>query len=96
MVPFEKGINTIGKWINDFGNNFKDVRELAKENTRLHDEVELLKEQNVQLAQGQKELERLEKLYQIDEDYNQYEKNLGIGTVHLRSIREEKTVFKKI
>lgn len=77
VVPFEKGLSTIGNWINDFGNNFKDVRELAEENARLHDEVESLKEQNVQLAKGQKELERLEKLYKIDEDYNQYDKVLA-------------------
>lgn len=77
VVPFEKGINTIGNWINEFGNNFKDVRELAEENSRLHDEIESLKEQNVQLARGQKELERLEKLYKVDEDYNQYEKVLA-------------------
>ena len=77
VIPFEKGINTIGNWINDFGNNFKDVRKLAEENSRLHDEVESLKEQNVQLARGQKELERLEKLYKVDEDYNQYPKVLA-------------------
>lgn len=77
VVPFEKGLSTIGNWINDFGNNFKDVRELAEENARLHDEVESLKEQNVQLAKDQKELERLEKLYKIDEDYNQYDKVLA-------------------
>lgn len=77
VIPFEKGINTIGSWINDFGNNFKDVRELAEENARLHDEVEVLKEQNIQLARGQEELERLEKLYEVDEDYNQYDKILA-------------------
>lgn len=77
VIPFEKGINTIGSWINDFGSNFKDVRELAEENARLHDEVEVLKEQNIQLARGQEELERLEKLYEVDEDYNQYDKILA-------------------
>lgn len=77
VIPFEKGINTIGSWINDFGNNFKDVRELAEENARLHDEVEVLKEQNIQLARGQEELKRLEKLYEVDEDYNQYDKILA-------------------
>lgn len=77
VIPFEKGINTIGSWINDFGSNFKDVRELAEENARLHDEVEVLKEQNIQLARGQEELKRLEKLYEVDEDYNQYDKILA-------------------
>ncbi len=77
VVPFEKGLNRIGTWMNGIADNFRDVRELAEENEKLQDQVDALKEKNNQLAVDQKELERLEELYSVDEEYSEHDKVLA-------------------
>lgn len=74
IVPFQKGINSIGTWMNQRKISFRDVQELSAEVDRLKEQVNSLKEENTQLAQEQDELIRLRALYEIDNDYAEYEK----------------------
>lgn len=74
VVPFEKGINQVGNWLNDFADNFRDAKKIAKENEKLQEELATLKEENHQLTLNQEELSRFESLYETDQSYNQYEK----------------------
>lgn len=83
VIPFQKGISMVGDWLESIGDNFRDVRELSKENEELKAEVNDLKDMNSQLVLNQKELERLEELYQTDGDYTDYPK------VHAKVIGKE-------
>ena len=74
IVPFQNGINEIGKWLTQKGQRFQDAEELAIENTRLQERVDALMEQNNLLSQNQKELTELQQLYELDKEYSEYEK----------------------
>lgn len=74
IVPFQKGINSIGTWMNDKKISFRDVQELSAEVEELKSQVNTLKEENAQLSMEQDELERLRALYEIDNDYAEYDK----------------------
>ncbi len=73
IVPFQNGINEIGKWLTQKGQRFQDAEELAIENTRLQERVDALMEQNNLLSQNQKELTELQQLYELDKEYSEYE-----------------------
>ncbi len=74
IVPMQKGINTIGMWMNDLTQNFETLQELRKDNELLQSKVDELTIQNNQLLQDTYELERLQELYQLDQNYTDYEK----------------------
>ena len=74
IVPFQKGINSIGTWLYDRKVSFRDVQELSEEVDELKGQILTLKEENTRLALEQSELERLRALYEIDTDYADYEK----------------------
>ncbi len=74
IVPVQNGINQIGGWLTDLQDGFRDVQELAAANEELQAQVDSLTEQNNLLLQGQQELQRLQELYQLDQNYSQYEK----------------------
>lgn len=74
IVPFQNGINEVGGWLSDQQAGFQSTQQLADENEQLKDQIDSLTEQNNLLLQSQQELERLQELYQLDQDYSQYEK----------------------
>ena len=74
LVPFQTGLNQVGKWFSDQAAGFQQVRTLAEENAELTTEIEQLREENSQLVQDQEELTRLRELYDIDEKYSEYDK----------------------
>ena len=74
IVPMQKGINTIGLWMNDFTQNFETIQELRAENKALQAEVDDLILKNNLLQQDKHELDRLRELYALDELYADYEK----------------------
>ncbi len=74
IVPFQNGINQIGKWLSGKGQRFKNADKLASENKELKEHISSLTEQNNLLVQQQGELSELKKLYQIDKTYSEYEK----------------------
>lgn len=72
VVPFQNGINAVGKWLTAQADSLRDVKELAQENAQLKAKVDELTMQNNVLLQSQTELDRLEKLYELSSEYSQY------------------------
>ena len=74
VVPFQKGINSIGRWFVSLSDGFKNSEELSAKIDELEDQIAALEEENTMLAQDRQELERLRALYDTDVSYSQYEK----------------------
>ena len=74
LVPLQTGINKVGDWLNGQRIGQKNARQLAKENKELKSKVADLEEENTVLTENTKELEDLRKLYDLDQDYNDYDK----------------------
>ncbi|MCI6432097.1 MAG: rod shape-determining protein MreC [Oliverpabstia sp.] len=74
VVPFQNGINQVGTWMNDQKKGFQSMKSLAEENEKLKEQVEELKVKNSNLVQDQEEAERLRALYNLDQEYSEYDK----------------------
>ncbi len=74
IIPMQKGINRIGMWFSDLNDNFVTLQEMKKENKALKEKVDTLTIENNDLQQEKYELERLQELYQLDQNYSEYEK----------------------
>ena len=74
VVPFQNGINQVGSWMNEQKNGFQDMKSLAEENAKLKEQIDELKVKNSNLVQDQEEAERLRALYNLDQEYSEYEK----------------------
>ena len=74
VVPFQKGINSIGRWFVDLSDGMKSSQELSGRIDELEEQIAQLEEENTILAQEQQELERLRELYDTDVSYSQYSK----------------------
>lgn len=74
VAPFQNGINEVGKYLTSLLSGFKDVRKLNEENEALRNEIGELRQRNNELVQNQMELTRLEELYNIDQEYSEYNK----------------------
>lgn len=74
VVPFQNGINTVGTWLTDQKDGFQNMKELAEENEALKEQVNELTAKNSNLIQDQEEAERLRQLYNLDQQYSEYEK----------------------
>jgi rod shape-determining protein MreC len=74
VVPFQKGINSIGRWFVDLSDGMKSSQELSGRIDELEEQIAQLEEENTILAQDQQELERLRELYDTDVSYSQYSK----------------------
>ena len=74
VVPMQKGISYVGMWLGDFTENFKTLDELKKENDELQARIDELTIDNTRLRQEQYELERLQEMFKLDQNYADYEK----------------------
>jgi len=74
IVPMQKGINKLGRWFGDKSFEFKTLKQVEKENKKLQEQIDALEIENSQLLQDRYELDRLRKLYELDEKYAGYEK----------------------
>lgn len=74
VVPFQKGINKIGSALDEAASGFRQKQELVEENEKLQAKVDELTAENSRLTQDLGDLERLEELYQLDQQYNEYDK----------------------
>lgn len=74
VVPFQNGIGEVGSFLTSRSDNIKRMNELVKENEELKTQLnELSLEMNLQ-QQDKYELSRLRELYQLDEQYHDYQK----------------------
>ena len=74
IVPFQKGISSAGGWFSTRAEELKDIRALKEENEALKKQVAELIAENIELQQGKYELNQLQALYEMDEQYSGYEK----------------------
>ena len=74
IIPMQKGINTIGIWMNDFIENFETLQEVRADNEELKAKVDDLTFKNNMLQQDKHELDRLRELYELDQNYRDYKK----------------------
>ena len=74
ITPFQNGVNRVGDALMNWASGFKNVQKLNTENEELRAKIEELTAQNNQLIQAQAELERLEDLYELDQEYPEYTK----------------------
>ncbi len=74
VVPMQKGISYIGTWLSDLSTNFETMEDMRAENDRLQEQVDELTVENTRLTQETYELERLQELYKLDENYSDYDK----------------------
>ena len=74
VIPMQKGINQIGTWLGDICDNFDTLQQVRKENEKLQTKVDELITENNNLQEEKYELERLQALYKLDQNYAEYEK----------------------
>ncbi len=74
VIPLQQGINQIGGWIGDMSDNFETLQQLRTENEKLQEQIDTLTTENSNLQEERYELERLRELYQLDQNYSDYEK----------------------
>ena len=74
ITPIQKGINGFGSWLSGLTDNFDDAVTLRAKNEDRQAKVDTLTEENSQLVQDKEELTRLRELYNLDQQYADYEK----------------------
>lgn len=74
VIPMQKGISFIGRWTSDLSDDFKTLDELKAENKALQTKLDNMTIDNSRLRQEQYELERLQELFKLDQNYSDYEK----------------------
>lgn len=74
IVPMQKGLNKIGSVLHIQKEDFASKQELQEENEELRAQVAALEEQLNRVSLEQAELEELRSLYEMDQNYDSYEK----------------------
>ncbi len=74
LIPIQSGVNKVGTGIYNELTDFTKLKGALAENEKLKDEIARLTEDNSRLQAERAELERLRSLYQLDQDYMQYDK----------------------
>ncbi|HWT75423.1 MAG TPA: rod shape-determining protein MreC [Mobilitalea sp.] len=74
ITPMQRGINSVGTYISDKFDNFRNINDLQTENVKLKEQVNILSYDNQLLLQDKKELDQLRKLYKLDQQYIDYPK----------------------
>ncbi len=74
VVPFQKGISSVGGWLSNRSEELVQIRSLLAENEKLKAQIDELTIENTILQQDRYELTNLRELYQLDSQYEGYEK----------------------
>lgn len=74
VVPFEEGISVVGSWLAGRSEELVQIRELIARNEELEKQVDELTIENTRLQQDRYELTNLRELYNLDAQYDEYEK----------------------
>ena len=74
VVPFEEGISAIGSFLRSRSEELGQIRELIAENESLREQVDELTIENTRLQQDRYELTNLRELYNLDAQYDEYDK----------------------
>lgn len=74
VQPMQKGVNTIGRWVQSKTEAFQNYDTLLKENEKLKSDLEQSQKKIATYQQDSYELERLQALYELDAQYDDYKK----------------------
>lgn len=74
VVPFQDGLSQIGSWLNDRKEELVEIRDLLEENENLKQQIDELTMEITGLQQDKYELNNLRELYQLDSQYDEYDK----------------------
>lgn len=74
LIPIQSGVNAVGTGIYNEIKDYGSLKDALAENGKLKDQVAQLTEDNNRLQSEQFELDRLRKLYSLDQEYMQYKK----------------------
>ena len=74
VVPFQRGVSGVGSVLVQKAQMMEQIGNLQDENAALKEQVDNLLVENTALQQEKYELARLQALYDLDEQYAQYEK----------------------
>lgn len=74
LTPLQSGINQVGGWLSGKMDYFEDNLDLVQKNEELQAKVDELTVENTQLLQDRDELNSLRDLYELDHQYESYEK----------------------
>ena len=73
-VPFQKGISQAGRFLSERSKELVQIRDLLEQNKELQEQIDALIIENNTLTQEKYELNNLRELYQLDQEYAEYEK----------------------
>ena len=74
LIPIQTGVNAVGTGIYNELKDYGSLKDALRENEELKTQIVQLTEDNNRLQAEQFELDRLRKLYELDQDYMQYDK----------------------
>lgn len=74
LNPIQSGVNRAGTSLYNSISNYSTLKNAMEERKVLQDQIDSLIEENSRLQGEQFELERLRSLYELDQDYMQYDK----------------------
>lgn len=74
IIPVQEGISAAGIWLNNRSEELVQIRSLIKENEALKQQINDLVSENTKLQQDRYELTQLRELYDLDAQYDEYEK----------------------
>lgn len=74
IVPLQNGISKAGSWINSRSEELVQIRSLLRENEELKAQIDDLTMENIKLQQGRYELTNLRELFDLDAQYDDYDK----------------------
>lgn len=73
ITPLQRGLNSFGVWVSGLSSNLTDSAALREENSALQEKVDTLSAENSKLVLDKEELERLQTLLELKEDYSDYD-----------------------
>ncbi|MBR1692419.1 MAG: rod shape-determining protein MreC [Lachnospiraceae bacterium] len=74
VVPFQRGVSRIGRWISSRSDELLELRDVLKENQELKERIDELTTEVNSLQQDKYELSNLRELYSLDNQYKDYQK----------------------
>ena len=74
IIPFQTGVSRIGESLSRRKEEVVNIRDVMEENDKLREQLDRLEIENNSLQQDKYELSHLRELYQLDEQYENYEK----------------------
>ena len=74
IVPFQKGLTNVGNYLIEQTERFKKLEDVIAENEELKKQVDELSKDNTILQQDKYELTKLRELYELDAEYEEYDK----------------------